>query len=220
MSSSATNRSLLPLLVFTPRAKQTEFPADRPAESDEDLLLRAEAGDRSAVSMLFDRYATLMLSIGLTVLRDRHEAEDLVQEIFLGLFGKIKGFDPAKGSGRSWIIQIAYRRAFDKRSYLTRRSFYCGTDLGCSANTLESAPAIEDQFADKIAAEQLRAAFKTLSEKQRITLELYFFQGFELREISEQLGESFENTRHFYYRGLEHLRRAVEAQQHRGKRRQ
>ena len=219
MSSSLTNRSLFPLLVLPARAKRSEYPAYRPKDGDDDLLLRAEAGDRTAVSLLFDRYAELMLSIGLNVLHDRYEAEDLVQDIFLALFEKIKGFDPAKGSGRTWIIQIAYRRAFDRRAYLARRNFYSGTDLRSAPNTLEVGQGVESQFADRIAGEQLHAAFKDLTEKQRATLELYFFQGLELREISERLGDTLENTRHFYYRGLERLRRAVEAQQYRGKQR-
>jgi RNA polymerase sigma-70 factor (ECF subfamily) len=48
-----------------------------------------------------------------------------------------------------------------------------------------------------------------LTDVQRATLEMYFFEGLDLREISGRLGESLENTRHFYYRGLERLRRAV-----------
>ena len=43
---------------------------------------------------------------------------------------------------------------------------------------------------------------------QRQTLELFYFQGLELREISEQLREPFGNVRHHFYRGLERLRKS------------
>src|SRR5262245_64182221 len=99
------------------------------AVSDEHLMLRAEAGDVSAVALLVERFSDLILGIGLKILRDRGEAEDFVQDFFLALFKKIKGFDPAKGTARTWIVQIAYRRAFDRREYLSKREFYGGTDL-------------------------------------------------------------------------------------------
>ena len=98
------------------RTRMAAAPAPAVTLSDEDLLmLHAQHGDRVALGALFDRYASLVLGIGLRTLRDRGEAEDLVQEVFLSLCEKVRGFDPSKGSGRTWIVQIAYRRAFDRR---------------------------------------------------------------------------------------------------------
>ena len=177
--------------------------------TDEDLLLRLEAGDYSVVDPLFDRYASLIFRIGLRTLHDRGEAEDLVQDVFLHLCQKAKGFDALRGPARTWIIQIAYRRAFDRRAYLRRRRFYDGTDVQLLSNSLgvSSPGAIENL----LAADEISAAFEELNDKQRSTLEMFFVEGLDFREISERLGESVENTRHFYYRGLERLRRAVAA---------
>jgi RNA polymerase sigma-70 factor (ECF subfamily) len=174
--------------------------------SDDELLLRAEAGDVAAVALLFERFSDLLLGIGLKILRDRGEAEDFVQDFFLGLFNRIKGFDPEKGSARTWIVQIAYRRAFDRRAYLSKREFYSGTDLLRLENTLDDGSQLEQHLTDIFTGEQLHAAFQDLAERHRATLEMYFFEGRDLREISEKLGESFENTRHFFYRGLDRLR--------------
>lgn len=175
--------------------------------TDEDLMLRVETGDAAAATVLFDRYADLVLGIGVRILHDRGEAEDLVQDVFLGLVQKVRGFDPSKGTGRTWLVQIAYRRAFDRRAYLTRRSFYDGTDVDHIQNTLQGHRDSEAQVVDLLTGKQLHAAFEELNDKQRATLEMYFFDGLELRDISEALGETLENTRHFYYRGLERLRR-------------
>ncbi len=215
MSSGATDQPLVPLLVMRRRARIATVPALAVASSDQDLVLQAQRGDRVALGALFDRYASLVLGIGLRTLRDRGEAEDLVQEVFLSLCEKVRGFDPSKGSGRTWIVQIAYRRAFDRRAYLFRRSFYDGTEVGHIQNTLQAAPGYEEQIADLLTGEQLHAAFAELSEKQRATLEMYFFEGLDLREISERLTETLENTRHFYYRGLERLRKSAVAMAHR-----
>lgn len=175
--------------------------------SDEELLFRLETGDYSAADPLFDKYATPIYRVGLRILHDRGEAEDLVQEVFLHLCEKAKGFDAKLGSARTWVIQIAYRRAFDRRAYLSRRRFYNGTDVQLLANTLGVGS--EGALANLLAANELRAGFDSLSEVQRATLEMHFFEGLDFREISVRLGESLENTRHYYYRGLERLRRAI-----------
>ncbi len=177
--------------------------------SDEELLMRLEAGDYSAVEPLFDRYAAVIFGIGLRTIHDRGEAEDLVQDVFLHLCEKVRGFDSVRGPARSWIIQIAYRRAFDRRGYLSRRKFYDGTDLELLTNTL--GVSADEALERLLAADELQAGFAELTEQQRSTLRLFFFEGLDFREISERLDETLENTRHFYYRGLERLRRAIAA---------
>lgn len=206
VSSGATDQPLVPLLALGRRtdASTRDPVGDKP--SDEDLVLRLERGDRSALESLFDRYCDIVRGIGFRVLRDQTEADDLVQEVFLQLWAKAKGFDPAKGSGRLWVTTIAYRRAFDRRTQLRRRGFFDGTNIESIENTLMGALNGQEQLADFVTGEQLHAAFEELNERQRTTLEMYFFHGLDLREISERLGESLENTRHHYYRGLKRLR--------------
>lgn len=201
--------------LASPRCEQTSSTRARPEGiGDEELLLRVEAHDRTAVGLLFDRYSSLIFGIGYRILRDKGEAEDLVQEVFLSFFEKATGFDPSKGSARTWIVQAGYRRAFDRRAYLTRRRFYAGKDFARIKNTLEGERDWEEQLADLVTGEQLHAAFNELNEKQRATLQMFFFEGLDLREISTHLGETLENTRHFYYRGLERLRKSVVALAH------
>ena len=177
---------------------------------DEELLARAQAGEHDAVGVLFDRYAGLVFGIGLRILRDHGEAEDLVQDLFLRLIEKTNTFDPSKGCARTWMVQFAYRRAFDRRSYLERRRFYSGTNGESLKNAFQEV-LFEERIAARVTGEQLHAAFQELSERQRATLELFFFEGCNLREVGARLGETLENTRHFYYRGLERLRRTATA---------
>jgi len=190
-------------------ASEEEVSSGQAAPSDEDLLARVQKKDYDAVGILFDRYARLFLGIAYRILRDRGEAEDMVQEIFLRLCQRSNTFDPAKGSARTWMVQFAYRRSFDRRSYLTRRFFYGGTEIERLKNTLQEATGLEDQIAARLTGEQLRAAFEELNDKESATLQLFFFEGCELREVAERLGDSLGNTRHYYYRGLERLRRTA-----------
>lgn len=174
--------------------------------TDEAVMRHVQEGDSQAVGFLYDRYARLVLSIGLRILKDSSEAQELLQDVFLYVFQKSGDFDPAKGSFRSWIVQIAYSRAFNKREYLALRRFYdyCHID-----EVLEGVPSDFSAERLELANEVrglLRAAFGKLTQSQRSTLEMFFWEGYSLREISIRLNETLGNTRNHYYRGLEKLR--------------
>ena len=215
MSSDATDRALSAPLLLWKRSKTESSDTtqlDVPKDNTDDLLLaRTQIGDREALSELFDRYADLAFAIALRILRDRAEAEDLVQDIFLKLFEANHSFDPCRGSARTWIVQFIYRRAFNRRVYLARRHFYVGTDLGDPKNAKQEGAILdlEDEMAVQVTAMQLVAALDELSEQQKTAIQMHIFQGATLREISEETGETVENTRHHYYRGLDRLKKIV-----------
>jgi RNA polymerase sigma-70 factor (ECF subfamily) len=204
----ATER-VMPLPMLTSRRSLASEGAGNladPSTTDEELLERIQQREEGALLALFRRYHSLVFSIGCRILRDPGEAEDLVQEVFLRLHSRENTFDASKGSARTWLVQMVYRRAFDRRAYLNRRQFYNGTDEGACANAVSGAKSLETDVVERLTAQQLRAAFGELSENQRETLELFFFDGLKLAEIAERTGEDIRNVRHHYYRGLERLR--------------
>jgi RNA polymerase sigma-70 factor, ECF subfamily len=166
------------------------------------------AKDHPALDELFARYSKLVFGIALRVLNDRSEAEEVVQEVFLAIYQKASQFDPAKGSGKTWLVQIAFSRARDRRSHLTRRGFYSGTDVDSLHDTLQGEDNIEREVGSRIDFAYLLSAFEELTQMQRTTLELFYSQGLELGEISDRLNEPLGNVRHHLYRGLERLRKS------------
>jgi RNA polymerase sigma-70 factor, ECF subfamily len=185
--------------------------------SDEELVARMCARDAKALELLIDRYSRLFMGIGLRILSDYGEAEDIVQEIFLYLFEKAALYDSKRGSANKWVVQVAYHRALDRSKYLRRRGFYAGTDIESFAHTLMGEVDLEREIAGKLSRVQLEKAFAELPERQRLTLELFYFEGLDLDEISKQLNEPLPNIRHHYYRGLEKLRKSSVIQRMREK---
>jgi RNA polymerase sigma-70 factor, ECF subfamily len=177
-----------------------------PELSDEELMEQVSRGSRDALARLFGRHARSVRNVARRILRDESEADDLVQEFFLFLFQKAALFDSTKGTAISWIIQIAYHRAINRRRYLTVRQHYNLQELD-----EEQAPSDRQHLSiDNIAARELLDRVRDqLSEEQRSTLELHFFDGYSLREIAEKTGQTLGNTRHQFYRGLERLRSCV-----------
>ena len=211
MNSPPNGRALaFPVVWGTESGSRVAGP--RPTEvrspSDEDLMAWIQAKDSKGLDLLYTRYSRLVFGIALRILNDKSEAEEVVQEVFFSLYQKALLFDPAKGSAKGWVVQIAFSRARDRRAHLLRRGFYSGTDLESLDDTLPGRDDVEREVGLRIDCSQLLSAFEDLTQMQRRTLELFYFQDLELREISQRLNEPFGNVRHHFYRGLERLRKS------------
>lgn len=174
--------------------------------SDENLLKEVGRESREALTALFGRHRGAVLNIAGRILKDASEAEDLCQEVFVYLFQKARLFDPGKSSASSWIIQIAYHRAMNRRQYLAHRQHYNAQELDEQQIGVGRQPLLIDELTARSLLSRLR---EQLSEEQRETLELHFFQGYSLREIAEKTSQKLGNVRHHFYRGLERLRSNV-----------
>jgi RNA polymerase sigma-70 factor, ECF subfamily len=219
MSSPPNGRALaLPLVWSRGRQQIVAIPGPStiPSPSDEELLTDLQTYDAKAFEVLFSRYSRLVFGIASRILRDYSEAEEVVQETFLYVYRKATLFDPEKGGAKAWIVQIAFSRALDRKAHLARRGFYVGTEIESLDDTLVGKGDVEREIGAKLDLAHLQKAFEDLTEMQRRTLELFYFEGFELKEISERLHEPFGNVRHHFYRGLERLRKSPSVQRLRG----
>jgi RNA polymerase sigma-70 factor (ECF subfamily) len=75
---------------------------------------------------------------------------------------------------------------------------------------------LDREIGAKLNRVQLERAFEQLPEMQRLTIELFYFEGMDLREISKKLNQPLGNSRHHFYRGLERLRKSAFVQRLRG----
>jgi RNA polymerase sigma-70 factor, ECF subfamily len=178
--------------------------------ADEILITCVQRGDREALALLFRRYARPVKNIGQRILRDKIEADDLIQEVFLYIHRKSALFDSTKGTARSWILQVAYTQAFMRRRQLSAHGFYASviTD-NVAEDSHQSAPGAHyDHTVEGFFGRNgWKKVWDSLTECQRETLRLHFYEGCTFTEIAERLGQSYVNIRHHYYRGLEKLRK-------------
>ena len=180
---------------------------------DEVLMARVGDGEEEALACLFHRYARLVRAVGYKILRDDSEADDLVQDVFLFIHQKSAVFDSFKSSARSWIVQMAYHRAIDRRRYLDSRHFYSQVDLEEVGNELSAPGARSERYENSIeevlGRVGLRKVFGVLSEIQRQTLGLHLLDGYTFEEIAVRLDQTRGNVKHHYFRGLEKLRKQI-----------
>ena len=210
--SSPLNGRALAFPVIWGTGQQDSIALPQPVEvrvpSDEELMAGLQAKEAKALDLIFSRYSRLVFAIALRIVNDRSEAEDVVQEVFFSLYQKAALYDSAKGTAKGWIVQVAFSRARDRRAHLSRRGFYSGTDVESLQDTLIGQTDVEHEVGARLDFGHLRCALEELTTIQRRTLELFYFEGLELREISERLREPFGNVRHHFYRGLERLRKS------------
>ena len=181
--------------------------------SDEFLLERIGEGDHGALATLFQRYARMVRVVAHRIIRDEAEADDVLQEVFLFVFRKCALFDGARGSARSWIVQITYHRAIDRRRHLASRHFYEYGEFDETVLT-NNEPMTDTAFYERsiegaLGMELLGRIEEALSGDQRRTIQLYFFDGYSFEEIAKLIGQTVGNVRNHHYRGLERIRTLV-----------
>lgn len=82
--------------------------------SDYELMLLVKQKNRMALSILYDRYATLIYSFALKSMKEEFFAKDIVQKVFLRLWTTQSDFNPDKGKFTSWLLTITRNITIDE----------------------------------------------------------------------------------------------------------
>ena len=178
---------------------------------DDILVTQLQSGQTEALGVLFERYFRLVFDTAGRILRNRGEAEDLVQDVFIEIWKKAGLYNPQKGSLKTWILQYAYHRSLNRKKYLSLRGFYKASNPRCLP---EVQPKCEPKQLDCVHRLELQVlleeALLGLNQRERQIIKLVVFDGLTSREVSAQLQESYVNVRNHYYRGLKKLKQILE----------
>lgn len=152
--------------------------------TDVELLRAVAGGDEQALSALYDRYRLILFGLILRILHSQPEAEDVLQEVFLQVWRRASDFDEARGRPFTWLVTLARSRAIDRLRALGSR------DRTATEATRAVPESIADAADDAVKSEQgeiVRRALLELSEEQRRTLVLAYFEGLTQSEIAARL---------------------------------
>lgn len=155
-------------------------PAPEP-RSDTDLVLILARGDNEALGQLYDRCAGVLYAIGLRLLGNAPEAEEVLHEVFVEAWKQAPTYDPARGSVRAWLTTRMRSRCLDR----------CKSAGRSRAVALDDAPELAVPGEDPALARdraRVRAAMEQLGPEQREVIELGYFDGLSSSEMAERLG--------------------------------
>src|SRR5262249_28905921 len=149
----------------------------------------------------FNRYRRLVFTVANSILRDAAEAEDLTQDVFIEICRKASLYDPAKGSVKTWVLQYAYHRSFNRRRYLSLRQPHnpFAEEMTQSQPALYRNSSCDPVIRHRVCMEALHRGMKILNDKERVVIEWVSFEGLTLREASARMQVSYVNARNHYY---------------------
>ena len=156
------------------------------------------------MTVLYDRYSSVVYSVALRVLGDTGKAEDILQEIFMQLWRNPGAFNAARGSLGAWLAVIARNRSIDM---LRKRR--PETDISDVVVSVESD--LADATERGRAVEKIRRALGEMPAPQRSALELAFFEGLTHSEIASRTGEPLGTIKTRIRAGLMALRKVLHA---------
>jgi RNA polymerase sigma-70 factor, ECF subfamily len=197
-----------------------EIPRDCPSPAalkelgDGDLVRLLVRGYGEAMTVVFDRYYAVMMRVAIRILRNRAEAEDVVQVAFADFYRQIKLFDDGKGNLRAWLLQYVYGRCMNRLKALKVRHHSDHVELSdVSPSDLAAAQESIQDLNESEAKRFVEQMLGTLDERKRRIVELICFAGMTIPEVAVLTDESRTRIQNRYYRAIAEMRVAVRESQ-------
>ena len=181
---------------------------DVPAAPGE-LLRRSALGDEEAFALLYYQLVSPVFGTVMQVLRNRAQSEEVTQEVLLEIWRKAAQFDPARAKVSTWALTIAHRRAIDRvRSEQSARNRQERSDLLDMRRPYDD---VAESTLSTVDRDLVRQALSVLTDLQRESILLAYFQGLTCREVADKLGVKIGTVKTRMRDGMIRLRDALGA---------
>ena len=148
-----------------------------------ELITGCQSGKRKAQEMLYQLFASKMLGVCMRYATDKMEAEDMLQNGFIKVFGKIKDYR-GEGAFEGWVRRIMVHAAIEY--YRKNHKMMQLVDMGLAGEE-QSVHAVA---ANSLEAKDLLAMIQTLPPGYKLVFNLYALEGYAHKEIAAMLGIS------------------------------
>lgn len=185
---------------------------------NEDILIkRLKKGDQRAFEQVVNLNKDKLLRLAMGFVHDFHQAEDIVQEVFIKLWQNIEHWQEGKAKLSTWLYKVTVNQAINqlrnkkKTSNLidigefVREDEQGNIEVQLLDNSADSQKIIENKELAKI----LRLAINSLPRKQRIAFVLSKYQNMSSREIAEVMDITVSNVDVIIYRAKKNLQKQI-----------
>ena len=175
-------------------------------ESLNKLLLAVAGGDAMAFENLYRTTSAKLFGICLRVLPQRAEAEEVLQEVFLGIWRKAEQFDASRASAMTWLSMMTRNKAIDRLR----------ANAGARAQTSIELDEIEgESSASEVAEvaenqERIEVCLDELEAPRRQLIRIAFFEGATYEELAERSGNPLGTVKSWIRRSLLKLKACLE----------
>ena len=182
------------------------------------LLARAGLGDRAAFATLYERTASHLFAVVLRINRDRGQAEDILQEVYVNVWRAASGFDAAQSQPLTWLTSIARNRAIDSlRRAQTQPQWRSSTLANDDEESdvydavADDSPGPLDLLSRASDARELSHCMQALTPPQRQSVALAFYDGLSHAEVAETMRQPLGTVKSWVRRALMSLKACLEA---------
>lgn len=171
----------------------------------EATLAACARGEHAALHSLYEREARWLMGVALRIVRDRHLAEEVLQEAFLQLWRAAGTFDPARGSGRGWIYTLVRHRALQEIRKDGREITVAVEDIENLADQRQ----VVDTDSMGIEAIELERCLAQLEPEKRACIVYAFVEGYTHEQIARKLDTPLGTVKSWVRRGLLSLKECL-----------
>jgi RNA polymerase sigma factor (sigma-70 family) len=147
------------------------------------LLHQTGCGDRKAFAELYKRTASKLFGMGVYILHDRSDAEEVLQEVYIAAWQRSASFDASKGSAITWLLAVTRNKAIDR---LRLRHPVLPMDSFWSENVIDLEPSPNAEAESGQKSRHLLQCLKTLEPRYQASLRAAFFGGVTYKELALQ----------------------------------
>lgn len=180
------NKEVKPVIQTVGNINDVELTVSQPAISDDELVALAIGGDKLAFQSLIERYEAKAFRLSMRILRNKADAEDVVQESFVKAFLSLSTFQ-SRSSFYTWLFRIVYHMSIDHQRRVGRRREQGdleNQETGSQSTFFVSDKTPYESLTAKEDKEKLNKALDTLSDEHRATIVLRELEGLSYEEIS------------------------------------
>jgi len=176
------------------------------------MMMLAGTGNEAAFRQFYDRTAPTLNAILLRMLKDRFQAEDVLQDAMVIAWNKAADFDPAKAGAKTWITTIARRRALDLLRSRKRRDEVMqegAADIRDALSQSENASASSPE--SSATERRLEHCFGELSGDAATCIRFAYLEGLSFPEIAARIDRRLGTVKSWIRRGVSKLKECMRA---------
>ncbi|MFD4544313.1 sigma-70 family RNA polymerase sigma factor [Streptomyces bauhiniae] len=175
---------------------------------DEELARGLVAGDEDCLAAVYRRWSSLVYALARRALGNAGEAEDVTQQVFLGVWRGRAGYRPDRGPLGGWIVGITRRKIFDALAARARRGELVAAAAASLSRTVPGAETAADPetVLDRLL---VRRELGRLPAAQRRVLYLAFYEDLTQPQIAARTGWPLGTVKSHARRGLHRLRSGI-----------
>ena len=170
--------------------------------TEDQLVALLKEGSRDAYNHLYKNYSAVLFGVILRVMHDESTAQDVLQEAFVKIWHNIAAYQPAKGRLYTWMLNVTRNTAIDKlrsKGEIMKSKIHTGEDVVYDIQNIKGTQHNTDTIG-------LRKMVADMKPDWANIVELAYYKGFTLDEISKTLSIPLGTVKTRMRAAIQHLR--------------